>query len=119
MPKFSSTDQEFVVSLSPLERFWALRWEVRIPLACIESAQIEPKAVPWSLGFRAPGSYFPGVIAAGTYWKPKNKQFAYWTRGQTPVVLALSGAKFGTLILGSKDPKGLVDQINAAIQAKN
>jgi hypothetical protein len=119
MPKFAINDQEFIVSLSPWERLWALRWEVRIPLNCIRTVEIDPKAVPWTLGLRAPGSFFPGVIAAGTYWKPKNKQFAYWTRGDTPVVLTLSGAKFGTLILGSKNPKGLADQINEAIQAKN
>ncbi len=119
MPKFEITDRELLVSLNPLERFWALRSDFGVPLKSIESVKIDPKAVPWTLGARVPGTFFPGLIAAGTFRKPGNKQFAYWTRGDTPVVLTLSGAKFRTLILGSKDPKGLADQINAAIQAKN
>jgi hypothetical protein len=91
MPKIEISDRDLVVTLNPLERFWALRWEVRAPLATIESVEVDPKAVPWKLGFRAPGTFFPWLIAAGTYWKPKNKQFAYWKRGETPVVVRQSG----------------------------
>ena len=119
MPKIEVTDHELVVSLNPLERIWSLRLGVRVPVSSIQWVEVDPKAVPWKLGVRVPGTFFPGVIAAGTYWKPKNKQFAYWKRGETPVVVWLKGHKFNSLVLGSKDPQRLVAQINAAIQGKN
>lgn len=114
MPKIEISEQDLVITLSPAERVWALRWEIRVPLASIASAKIEPQAIPWSLGVRAPGTFFPWLIAAGTYWKRRNKQFAYWTKGQVPVVIELSNAKFNSLILGSDQPEELIARITSS-----
>jgi hypothetical protein len=119
MPNIEIRDGYLMVHLSPLQRWATLRKGVKVPLSRIRGATPDPGAIPHQLGIRAPGTGMPGFIAAGTFYKSGDKQFVYWRRGESAVLVELDGHKFDRLILGSKDPKGLADQINAAIQAKN
>lgn len=107
------------VKLSPLQRWATLRKGLKIPLSQVRGATADPAAIPQQLGMRAPGTGVPGFIAAGTYYKSGDKQFAYWRRGETAVVVELSGHKFDRLILGSKNPRELADKINAAVHSEN
>lgn len=119
MPQIHIRDGYLEVKLSPLQRWATLRRGVKVPFEQIRGATPDPTAIPTQLGLRAPGTGLPGFIAAGTFYKSGDKQFAYWRRGETAVIVELAGHKFDRLILGSKNAKELADQINAAIQGKN
>jgi hypothetical protein len=116
MPKYVIDNGRLEVRLSWIERLASLRWGVTVPLSAIRGATADRGAVPAQLGFRAPGTGFPGVIAAGTFYKGLDKQFVYWGVGESVVVVELDGHKFKRLILGTKSPAELEQQINRAIR---
>jgi hypothetical protein len=117
MPELSFTDQHLVVKLSRWEQVAMLRKSFLVPWNQVRGATEDFGAIPAELGIRAPGTGFPGAIAAGTYYKRFAKQFVAWYKGQIPVVVELKGHKFARLILGSSDPKTLVREINSRAQA--
>ena len=116
MPKYEITSKTFEIRLTPVERLASLRWGVSVPLSSIKGATIDRGAVPAQLGLRIPGTGFPGVIAAGTFIKNRDKQFVFWAIGDSVVVVELTGHKFQRLILGTKNPEELERQINSAIR---
>jgi hypothetical protein len=116
MPKYEITKQSLEIHLSPIEKLASLRWGVSVPLSSIKGATIDRGAVPAQLGLRIPGTGFPGLIAAGTFIKNRDKQFVFWAVGDSVVVVELTGHKFQRLILGTKNPEELERQINSAIR---
>ena len=116
MPKYEVNSGRLEVKLSWLERLASLRWGVTVPLSSVKGATVDRGAVPAQLGFRAPGTGFPGVIAAGTFYKRLDRQFVYWGVGESVVVVELDRHKFQRLILGTSDPVGLEQLINRAIR---
>lgn len=116
MPEYLIDQEKLEVKLSPIERLASLRWKVSVPLSAIKGATVDEGAVPSQLGLRIPGTGFPGVIAAGTFIKQWDKQFVFWSVGDSVVVVELAGHKFRRLILGTKNPIGLEQRINSAIR---
>ncbi len=116
MPKYQISNGTLEVKLSFLERLASLRWAVKVPLSAIKGATVDREAVPAQLGIRAPGTGFPGLIAAGTFYKHLEKQFVYWAVGESVVVVELDGHKFQRLILGTKFPVELEQSINGAVR---
>jgi hypothetical protein len=116
MPKYEVNKGLLEVRLNWLERLASLRWGVSVPLNQIKGATVDRGAVPAQLGIRAPGTGFPGVIAAGTFYKGLDKQFVFWGQGESVVVVELVGHKFRRLILGTANPVELEQQINSSIR---
>jgi hypothetical protein len=114
MPHITVTDTELVVDLSKLEQLASLTKSLSIPRGDITSARIDPEILK-HLGFRAPGTGMPGVIAAGTFYKQGDRQFVYWHKGETPIVVELAHEKYDRLIIGL-DPEvaeSVISQLNA------
>lgn len=116
MPKYEIEENNLEVRLSWLERLASLRWGVSVPLTSIKGATVDRGAIPAQLGIRAPGTGFPGVIAAGTFYKNLEKQFVYWAVGDQVVVVELKDHKFQRLILGTPNPAELEQLINRSIR---
>ena len=115
MPQITVTDSELLVDLSKLEEFASLTKSLSIPRSDITSARIDPEILK-HLGFRAPGTGLPGVIAAGTFYKQGDRQFVYWHKGETPIVVELTHEKYDRLIIGLEPAtaESVVDQLNAS-----
>ena len=62
-----------------------------------------------------PGSYLPGVIAAGTYRWPGNKEFWNVRRLNKAIVLHLQNEGYTRLVLEVADPAATVAAINDAV----
>lgn len=95
-------------------RFWSLRRRVEVPLASVRSARVDPDRSMRPRGVRAPGSYWPGKITAGTYrWKGYT---AFWdvSNRQRAVTIELAGAPFNELVVEVADPAATVAAIEAA-----
>ncbi len=93
------TDDSLVVRPRGLNRVWALKGEVRIPLSQVSGVRTDVIRRDVPSGFRVPGTYIPGVIQAGTYRKSGEKSF--WLVGRTPTVTVIEcpGAAFDRIVL--------------------
>jgi hypothetical protein len=76
---------DLVVRLSPLEKLGSLRGDLRMPLAAVRSATVEPEPWPLVRGMRLAGAGVPGVIALGTRRYRGGKDFTA-VYGRRPVV---------------------------------
>ena len=55
------------------------------------------------MGMRLPGTYLPGVIAAGTYYNNGDKQFVAVARKTHLVVIERAEGGFARIVLGFAD----------------
>ena len=115
MPKIELTDSELIVHLGFWEMLAALHKSLRVPLAKVRGATEDPGYSGADMGLRLPGTYLPGVIAAGTFYSNGDKQFVYIKRKTQPVVIELAGAGFARIVLGVADARAASARINAAL----
>lgn len=104
-----------VVRLRSLEALGALHRSVRVPMANVVS--VEPSDDLWGTlsGLRAPGTGFPGVIALGTWRYRGGKDFVAVYQGKG-VVVELSGAEWGRILVSSATPHRLAEQLSSQRQ---
>lgn len=96
-------DQELCIRLQGLERLWALKRELHIPLTHVTSVSIESGTqalVPLNRLVRLPGASFMGLFRAGHYLSIHGWEFWYVSRRQTVVVVELQSEHFARLYLG-------------------
>lgn len=118
MPKLELRDDELVIRLTFWQKIWALHGDVHIPATSIRGAAVADEKWVRTLGFRVPGTALPWLIIAGTYIRPKDSAFVYWTRRNPSVLqLNLSGRPYNRVFLGVDDAAALADQINDALTA--
>lgn len=68
------------IQLEWYEQLWAftLTPAFSIPLAHLQEVSAEEPRSSWA-EIRAPGTYIPGIIKAGTYYTPSGREFWYVT----------------------------------------
>lgn len=103
-----------VVTPRGLNKAWALKSRLAVPLACIDSIRVvDPKQLPW--GWRMPGTDVPGLIRAGSYTRKGEWSF-YLFRGGKPVVLIeLHGTRFTRIGVETHDPASVASELNKAL----
>ncbi len=90
---------ELVLHLAPLEKAEGIHGDIRVPLGAVTGVRVVEDAWPELRGLRAPGTGLPNVIAVGTRRGSFGKDFAA-VHGRGPaVVVDLSGAEFGRLVV--------------------
>jgi len=96
----SIIDKILRIDLEWYEQLWAFNWDktLEIPLAHIASATTDEPPSSWT-EIRAPGTFLPGVIKAGTYYTPRGKEFWYVTKDKDYLVLELRDEPFKKIIL--------------------
>jgi hypothetical protein len=108
---------ELVVRLSGVEHAAALRREVRVPLALIESVCADPD--PWSAlrGIRAPGTGIPGVVAYGVRRITGGAPDFAAVHGRGPAVRIdlAPGAPFGRLLVTVEDAESAAAAIRRSV----
>ncbi len=115
MAKVEIKNDKLRVKLSPFEKIRALRNSFELDFAQVRGVTDDVNYIKSGLGFRAPGTEFPGVVAEGTFYKNGVKKLVLWRRGQETVVLELQNSKWDRLVIGCADAKQLAREINAAI----
>ncbi len=116
MPKIELTTNELIVRLKLWESILSFQKSIHIPLKNVRGATDDDGFSGWKLGIRSPGTGIPGIISAGTYLKSGDWQFVFVTRGTHRVVIELNHNKYKRLIVGVKNARELVVEINAAIE---
>jgi hypothetical protein len=108
---------ELDITLSGWDRVWTLKQHLSIPLTHVKSVQVQsPPRMNWK-NLRAPGTWWPGTIRAGSYWSWKTHEWSFWNvrKGQRAVVIDLKGEKYARLVLEVEDPDEVMKRVRKAI----
>ncbi|MEV1045679.1 hypothetical protein [Streptomyces sp. NPDC049916] len=115
MAVISVQGQELVVEMEGLDKLWALKSRLTIPLAHVRGATMDPGILGEPKGIRAPGTHVPGVITAGTFHRDGEKVFWAVRDAQKAVVVELTGAeRFTRLVVEVDDPRAAVALVEQA-----
>lgn len=94
------SDDQLVVQLTKRESIYAMRQRLTVPKSSISTIEWLDEFRDWrTYEFRAPGSYLPGVIIAGSFYSPQGWDFVYaskpngWTRPLLKDVLVITTSK--------------------------
>jgi hypothetical protein len=104
-----------IFDVEGLDRLWALRSRLEIPLAHIVDATSDPDQVGrWWHGVKMLGTDVPGVMAAGAFFY--HRQMVFWDvhDPHKTVIVSLDHEFYRKLILEVADPHDVVARLNAA-----
>ena len=98
-----------IVHVRGMDRLWALRSRLEIPLAHVLSAEADPElARGWRQGIRSGGTQLPGVITAGTFHQDGEKVFWDVHDPEKAVVIRLKDERYSRLVIEVEDPSSTV-----------
>jgi len=106
---------DLVVDVEGMDKLWALKSRLTIPLANVRGATADPGIVREGKGIRAPGTYLPGVIVAGTFHDDGERVFWDVHDSAKAVVIQLADERYSRLIIEVADPSSTVDLIESAV----
>ncbi len=97
-----------------LHKVWALKSRLQFPLSSVVSARLDPQMADKPRGFRAPGTYIPRLITAGTFYADKKRWFWDVSDPNRALVIELEGEKYQMLVIEVEKPSQVIGQIEAA-----
>jgi hypothetical protein len=99
-------------------QFWSLTSELEIPLAHVKSVRADPEAASgWWHGFRIPGTDIPGILTAGTFYRPGGFVFYDVHNYDNTIVLDLDHEHYKKLIVEVADPAATVSMLENALES--
>lgn len=96
----SIIDEKLQIEFTLKEQLLAVRFNKvwQIPLAHIEQVTTDEPQSNWK-ELRAPGSFVPGLIKAGTYYTESGKEFWYVNRETNYLTIELRDESYKRIIL--------------------
>jgi hypothetical protein len=117
--EISIADGMAVFHVHGMDKFWAFRSQIQIPLVHITGAIVDTEAARgWWHGLRMPGTQIPGVITAGTFYQHGRRVFYDVHDPDNTIVITLNHEKFDQLVVEVADPEAEVTKIVAAINPR-
>jgi hypothetical protein len=99
------------IKLNPLEKFFALHGDLKIPLNRLIHAA--PEKAGWQVAaVRAPGTHIPFLLKAGTYHTALGREFWFVTAGRPHLVIELNNWEFNRLVFSPGEAEALATIIN-------
>ncbi len=114
MATISLEHDTLAIRLAPLERLFAVRGDLTLPLQTIASAESVPDGLAAVRGLRAPGLGVPGRVKYGT-WRRRDGGTVALVRGRGPALRIRSSAgRVRDLLVSTPRADELAAQITAA-----
>ncbi|WP_017719692.1 hypothetical protein [Kamptonema formosum] len=109
----SIAGNQFLIELEWFEQLLAFTFDktFHIPLDRIERVTSDEPQSDWA-EIRAPGTFLPGVIKAGTYYSKRGKEFWYVTRDKDYLTLELKDNPYKRIVLTVDSNEAWVERIN-------
>jgi hypothetical protein len=109
------TENALIVYVRGIDRLWALKSRLEIPLSHVVGAEVDPQiAREWHKGIRAGGTHVPGMITAGTFYQEGERVFWDVHDPERTVVIRLRDEQYARLVIEVDDPRATA----AAIQGR-
>ena len=105
-----------VFQVEGIDRLWAFRSRLEIPLAHITNVEADPDAVGrWWHGVKVMGTDVPGLFAAGTFYY--HGELVFWdVRDRTKtIIVSLDHERYKKLIVEVADPLTSVATLRRAM----
>lgn len=106
------TQDKLQIELEWFEQLWAFHLHklISIPLTHISNVTTDEPQSTWA-EIRAPGTFLPGVIKAGTYYTRRGKEFWYVTSERNYLTLELQHEPYQRIILTTDNNENWAEQI--------
>lgn len=107
------SENKLQIELEWFEQLWAftLNKTIEIPLPRITRVTTEEPQSNWS-EIRAPGTFLPGVIKAGTYYTRRGREFWYVTDDKNYLTLEIDNEYYKRIVLTFVGNEVWADRIN-------
>jgi hypothetical protein len=115
MAQVSITGDDLIVDVEGLDKLWALKSRLTVPLANVRGVTADPSIVDEHKGIRAPGPHVPGVVVAGSFYTEGERVFWDVHNSDKAIVIELGDEKYARLVIEVDDPQGTVDMIEKAV----
>jgi hypothetical protein len=104
------------LTVEGLDKIWALKSQLSIPLTHITAARVDSEIVKgWWHGFRVPGTSIPGVITAGTFYQDGKRVFWDIHHPAEAVVVSLDHERYDELVIEVENPGAFVGELRQAL----
>lgn len=115
MARISIDGPDLTVDVQGLDKLWALKSRLTIPLSHVRGATVDPGILHEPKGWRAPGTHLRGVIVAGTFHKDGGRVFWDVRDANKAVVIELEDDTYQRLVIEVDDPRSTVELIERAV----
>ena len=116
MAEVELAEDTLIVHVRGMDRLWALRSRLEIPLSHVVGAQADPQeARGWWRGIRSGGTHIPGVITAGTFYREGERVFWDVHDPEKTVAIKLKDERYALLVIEVEDPSTAVAAIEEAL----
>ena len=116
MARVSIAGDDLIVDVEGLDKLWALKSRLTVPLSNVRGATADPGIVREPKGVRSPGTHVPGVVVAGSFYADGERVFWDVHDADKAIVIELGDEKYARLVIEVDDPQGAVDMIETAVR---
>ena len=98
----SVTHERIGIRLTALEKILSMHGSLEMMTSDVAGVGTDAPPSTWK-EIRAPGTFLPWVVKAGTYYTARGKEFWCLFRGKTPLRIELKNNSYKRVILGVED----------------
>jgi len=113
MTTITISDGKLMIEVQGWDKLWALKSHLEIPLEHVRD--VRPGKDDRARGIHAPGTYFPGIIAAGTFHQIGKHVFWDVHDPERAIAIDLHDERYTSLIVEVEDPGLTISEIKAAV----
>lgn len=114
MVTLSVEGPDLVLEVQGMDRLWALRSRLQIPLAHIRRVHpSEEPAKQWFHGIKVAGSSIPGILTAGTFYQDGGLVFWDVHDPANAIAFELADERYQRLIVEVADPKAAIAMVES------
>jgi hypothetical protein len=116
MVEVAVEDVRAVFRVEGLDKLWAFRSQLEIPLAHISAVDVNHAEVSrWWHGFRLMGTEMPGLLAAGTFFYQGGLAFWDVRDPASTIIVSLDHEHYKKLIVEVADPVATAAMLREAL----
>ena len=114
MVQISTGGGALTIEVRGVHKLLALKSRLQFPLSSVTSVRLDPQFADRPLGWKAPGTYIPRIVTAGTFFHNKKRLFWDVSNPDNALVIELKGEKYQLLVVEVEKPGAVARQIQAA-----